>query len=215
MSGGSRAGVTPRADAKRERRAAAKLEGERQARRDRTASRIRRGAIWAAAVVAIGALGLALVRDGAGGVAFDGDLRAGGTLDALQLPQLEGGGTVDYASYDDRPLVINFFASWCPNCIAEMPDFERVHQRLGDRVAFLGISQSDPTQASIDLARETGITYDTAIDQQGAFFNALGAYGMPTTVFVRPGGEIAEIWVGGLDAETLEQLIGEHLGVTS
>lgn len=215
MSARSRDGLGPRADAKRERRATAKRERERRAARERTASRIRRGVIGLAAVLAIGALGFALVRNSSGGVTFGGDLRAGGTLHALQLPQLEGGGTVDYASYDDRPLVINFFASWCPNCIAEMPDFERVHQRLGDRVAFLGISQSDPPGASIDLARETGITYDTAIDQQGVFFNALGAYGMPTTVFVRPGGQIAEIWVGGLNADTLERLIGEHLGVTA
>lgn len=98
--------------------------------------------------------------------------------------------------------------------MAETPDFERVHQRLGDRVAFLGISQSDARGASIDLARRTGITYDTAFDERGAFFSALGSTGMPTTVFVRPGGEIADIWVGALNAETLEALIAEHFGQT-
>jgi hypothetical protein len=51
------------------------------------------------------------------------------------------------------------------------------------------------------------------IDEQGSFFGALGAQGMPTTVFVGPGGQIADMWVGGLNADTLERLIGEHFGV--
>jgi thiol-disulfide isomerase/thioredoxin len=175
-------------------------------------------AVAAAAVLAVAAvvLGLGLLRDPEpSGIAFAGDLRAGGTLEQLRLPELEGQGTFDYASNSDRPLVINFFASWCPFCIAEMPDLERVHRLLGDRVAFLGVSQTDPRDASIELAHETGITYDTAIDERGEFFSAVGGVGMPTTVFVRPGGEIAEIWVGPLDAVVLRELVAEHFGITA
>jgi thiol-disulfide isomerase/thioredoxin len=202
------------AEAKRERRAAAKAERERQRRRSSRIVRVRRVAIALALVAAGTGLAFAVVRDlQPSGVSFAGDLRAGGRLQELRLPRLEGNGVVEYASYSDRPLVINFFASWCPNCIAEMPAFERVHGLLGDRVAFLGISQSDPRGASIDLAKETGITYDTAIDERGEFFNAIGGQGMPTTVFVRPGGAIAEIWVGALDADTLRQLVAEHFGL--
>ena len=165
------------------------------------------------AVVAV-ALVFGIVRDlQPSGVAFAGDLRRGGMLEELRLPRLEGSGTVEYGDHADRPLVINFFASWCPNCIAEMPDFERVHATLGDRVSFLGVSQSDARSASIALARKTGITYETAIDAQGAFFRAVGGLGMPTTVFIRPGGEIADIWVGALDAATLRELVAEHFGV--
>jgi len=80
-------------------------------------------------------------------------------------------------------------------------------------VRFLGVSQSDARAASIDLARETGITYDTAIDERGEFFRAVGGVGMPTTIFVRPGGEIAEVWVGALNADALQQLVAEHFGI--
>jgi thiol-disulfide isomerase/thioredoxin len=204
----------PSADAKRERRAAAKAERERQARRARVVTRARVGALTLVLVAAAAALTFALVRDlRPSGVAFAGDLRKGGTIEELRLPQLEGDGAIEYASYSDRPLVINFFASWCPNCIAEMPEFERVHGLLGDRVSFLGVSQSDARAASIDLATETGITYDTAIDERGEFFRAVGGVGMPTTIFVRPGGEIAEVWVGALNADALQQLVAEHLGI--
>jgi thiol-disulfide isomerase/thioredoxin len=174
-----------------------------------------RGAVATAAAAAALVVGFGLVRapSPAGSVAFAGDLRKGGRLEELRLPELEGDGIVEYASYSDRPLVINFFASWCPSCRAEMPEFERVYTRLGDRVAFLGVSQSDARSASAALAEETGISYDTAIDGRGEFFRAIGGLGMPTTVFIRPGGEIAEVWVGPLDARTLRGLIADDLGV--
>ncbi len=200
---------------RRERRAEAKAEREGAKLRAARIKRVRSIGIGVVAVVAAGALVVVLTTAAPGGVEFSGDLRAGGNLEALSLPRLEGEGSIDYAGLADRPLVINFFASWCPNCIAEMPDFERVHRSLGDQVEFLGISQSDPAGASIDLAHETGITYNTGIDRSGVFFNALGVTGMPTTVFVRPGGEIAEVWQGALDEATLQQMIGEHLGVTT
>ena len=172
------------------------------------------GALILVLVAAAAVLTFALVRERQPtGVEFAGDLRKGGTIEEFRLPQLEGDGVVEYAAYADRPLMINFFASWCPSCIAEMPEFERVHGFLGDRVAFLGVSQSDSRDASIDLARATGITYDTAIDEQGEFFRAVGGVGMPTTIFVRPGGEIAEVWVGALDADALQQLVADHFGI--
>lgn len=203
-------------EAKRGRRAAARAERDRRARRARTVGPVRLAALVLVLGIAGAALGLGFVRDlRPSGVAFGGDLRAGGTLEELRLPALEGEGVVEYASYSDRPLVINFFASWCPNCIAEMPDFERLHQALGDDVAFLGVSQSDPRSSSIELAHETGITYDTAIDVDGEFFRAVGGLGMPTTVFVRPGGRIADVWVGGLNGAALSDLIEEHFGITA
>nr|MBA2599532.1 TlpA family protein disulfide reductase [Actinomycetota bacterium] len=143
---------------------------------------------------------------------YAGDFRAGGTLESLQLPVLVGTGSVDYEDFADRPLVINFFASWCPSCISEMPAFEQVHRQLGDRVGFLGVSQSDPRDASIELARRAGITYPTGFDAVGSFFHATGALGMPTTIFVRAGGKIADVWVGPLDAGSLQMLIEEHFG---
>jgi len=146
-------------------------------------------------------------------VSFAGDLTVGGSLKKMRLPRLSGDGVVDYSGLADRPLVINFFASWCPTCVGEMPEFERVHRLLGDQVAFLGVSQSDSRGASIQLARDTGITYETAFDERGELFRAFGALGMPTTVFVRPGGEIVEVWAGGLDARTLQQLVAENFGV--
>ena len=203
------------AASKRARREAAKLVRERALRRRARVRRVRTTSVAFAVLAAVVGLGLFIARTGSGGVGFAGDFRVGGRIERLTLPKLEGGGTIDYAQFSDRPMVLNFFASWCPNCIAEMPGFEEVHQELGDRVVFLGVSQSDARGASIDLAHETGITYPAGFDQQGAFFNAVGTTGMPTTLFIEPGGRIAYIQVGALDPASLKQLIGEHLGVSA
>jgi cytochrome c biogenesis protein CcmG/thiol:disulfide interchange protein DsbE len=168
----------------------------------------------AAIVVGLGLI-LLVVRSGSGGVAFAGDIRTGGTLQSLRLPALEGGGTLSYDRFRSKPLVLNFFASWCPNCIAEMPGFQQVHQRLGSKVAFLGVSQSDTKSGSIDLARQTGVRYPLAIDANGEFYRATGSTGMPTTLFIAPGGRITYIQVGAFDPGSLQQAIRQYLGFST
>lgn len=201
--------------AKRQRRAEARAERERTQKRRQRQTRARRiGVVGLSMAVAAGLVFL-LVRSSGGGVSFEGNLGVGGRIQALTLPALDDDGDVSYAQFSDRPLVLNFFASWCPNCIAEMPRFETLHQRIGDRVGFLGVSQSDPKRASIDIARETGITYQTAIDQQGELFRAFGGVGMPVTVFIQPGGGIAEIFTGELSAELLAGKIQQHFDVAA
>ncbi len=145
-------------------------------------------------------------------VTVSGDLRVGGLLEEFSVPELQGSGRLTYASLRDKPVVLNFFASWCPFCIAEMPAFERVHGKLSTQVNFIGIAQSDSQAASQQLVRQTGITYLTGADPQGKLFRAFGGVGMPTTVFIRPGGEIAEIHVGPLSARGLSSLIAQDFG---
>jgi thiol-disulfide isomerase/thioredoxin len=168
-------------------------------------------AVGAVALVVL--VGFGLLRSSSGGVSFSGDIRPGGTLRSLKLPALEGDRSFDYREHRSEPLVINFFASWCPNCAAEMPAFQDVHQRLGPRVEFLVVSQSDTRSASIALARQAGIRYLTAIDANGDFFRGTGSTGMPTTLFIRPGGRVAFVQTGALDAASLEQEIASYLGI--
>ena len=95
-----------------------------------------------------------------------------------------------------------------------MPGFESVHEQAGSRVAFLGVSQSDAKSASLGLVHKTAVTYPTAIDAHGAFFSAVGTGGMPTTLFILPGGKIAYIQIGPLDERTLKQDIQSYLRVS-
>lgn len=204
----------PEPTAKEQRRARAREERQRMLRkRSRVRALRRAGGIAATLAVAAGLVFVA-VRGGSGGVAFAGDVRTGGTLQSLRLPALQGGGTISYDQFRSRPLVLNFFASWCPYCIAEMPAFQQVHEQLGPKVAFLGVSQSDSRSASASLAKDTGVDYPLALDGNGDFFRATGSSGMPTTLFIQPGGGIAFIQVGPLDQGSLKQAIQQYLGVS-
>ncbi len=113
----------------------------------------------------------------------------------------------------DTPVVLNFWASWCPNCVAEMPDFERVHKSLGGRVEFLGVNQRDARGLAEDLAHETGVTYRLAEDPSGSVFDAFGGIGMPTTAFIDADGTVVEVVTGQLTEEQLRDFIARSFGV--
>ncbi|MCY3926293.1 MAG: TlpA disulfide reductase family protein [bacterium] len=116
------------------------------------------------------------------------------------------------ADFAGTPTVINFWASWCPPCITEMPAFEAVHRELGPNVAFLGVNVGDEPGAARELAERTGVTYPLAEDPDSAIFRAFGGLGMPTTVLVDGHGTIMHMVASRLKAQDLRGLIAEHLG---
>jgi cytochrome c biogenesis protein CcmG, thiol:disulfide interchange protein DsbE len=112
----------------------------------------------------------------------------------------------------DGPLVVNFWASWCPPCVAEMPDFERVHQDVRDEVRFVGINTQDARQDADRLVEQTGVTYDLVLDPDGDLFRDFEVVAMPSTFFVDASGAIVHRHAGLLTEQQLRGLIDEHLG---
>jgi cytochrome c biogenesis protein CcmG, thiol:disulfide interchange protein DsbE len=134
-------------------------------------------------------------------------------MPSVALTTFEDGEPIDLRDFVGTPLVVNFWASWCPPCAAEMPDFEAVSQLAGDRVDFVGINISDSQDLAEELAERTGVTYDLVSDPDGEAFVALRGIGMPTTVFVDAAGGIVSSHTGLLTQEALIADIEEHLGV--
>ncbi len=117
------------------------------------------------------------------------------------------GDTVSLAAYEGRPLVLNFWASWCPSCVAEMSAaFLPAQEQLGDQVAFLGMNIQDERAKALELVEETGVLFDLAEDRDGALYAALGGLGMPFTVFISADGQVVAEHNGPL---TRDQLIDE------
>ncbi|MGI8516789.1 MAG: TlpA family protein disulfide reductase [Acidimicrobiia bacterium] len=116
------------------------------------------------------------------------------------------------ADFAGVPVVINFWASWCPACVAELPDFEQVHGRFGDRLIFLGINMQeiDPESADV-LIQESGVTYLLGHDRDGSIFAGFGGFAMPTTVLIDEFGNVALTHSGAIFADDLEALISEEL----
>ncbi|MGH9245529.1 MAG: TlpA family protein disulfide reductase [Acidimicrobiales bacterium] len=115
------------------------------------------------------------------------------------------------ADYRGMPLVLNFWASWCVPCITEMPEFEAVHRRLGDEVAFLGLNVQDTAEDGRAFADDSGVTWDLGRDPDGTILQRLGGAGMPTTVLIDAEGTIRHVETGDLSGDELESLIDEKL----
>lgn len=110
-----------------------------------------------------------------------------------------------------QPTVLNFWASTCPPCVAEMPEFEEVYLDLRDEVAFVGMNTGDRRDAAERLAERTGVTYPLADDASGEVFRAFKGFAMPTTIFLTAEGDVAWTWAGVLTGDELRRLIDEHI----
>ncbi len=116
--------------------------------------------------------------------------------------------------YRGAPLVLNFWASTCGPCIAEMPAIEQVSQEFGDRVAFLGVNpKTDPTAAAVDMIDKTGATYDLGNDAGSSMAMWFGITLLPTTIFVHSDGTIAKVHIGEITAPEIEQILTDEMGL--
>ncbi len=174
----------------------------------------RGGGIRARLLIALAAVAAATVIAFAAEAVLSPDTSEDADLSDLTFDLFDGG-TGAIADYEGTPLVVNFFASWCPPCVREMPEFQDVFESLEGRVAFLGLSQDSSTQAALDLVERTGVTYDVGWDLDLEVYGATESIAMPTTAFVSSSGELLDTFAGVLDAESLAELIENVLGVAA
>ena len=169
--------------------------------------------LWSlTATVAVGVVGFLLFQSAQKGASVSGRAAAGAKAPEIKVTDFDGN-NFQLSDYEGQPVVLNFWASWCPNCAAEMPAFEKVHQDLADQVAFLGIDQRDDRGGANDLAHATGVSYRLAEDPNGVVFDAFGGTGMPTTVFIDADGTVANIITGQVDEMQLRQLIAQSFNL--
>lgn len=141
-----------------------------------------------------------------------GGIMIGDTAPDFTLRLLDGTRFVlsDHLAADGRPVVMNFWASWCVPCREEMPAFDEVARRHPE-VLFLGVAVQDIEVAARQFAEEVAVSYPLGFDADRAIIERYPTLGLPTTWFITPYGVIAAQRVGQLDEGSLESLIEEHL----
>jgi peroxiredoxin len=164
-------------------------------------------------VAALTAAALSVVLDGdepeAGPTANLADARP---APSTPFKKLGGdGGEASLADYAGTPVILNFFAESCAPCRQEMPDLQRVHEEIGDRVTVLGVDQGDTEEVAAAFVQEMGVTYAVGHDPSGDFARAFGVDFLPGTVFITRQGDIVGVHRGRLSYDDLRRLTDEHL----
>ena len=117
------------------------------------------------------------------------------------------GKEVNLSDFRGKPVVVNFWATWCGYCVKEMPAFEEVYQQLGSDIHFLMINVTDGVQETVDKASDfitdSGYTFPVYYDTQYSATRTYGAYSLPMTFFFDAEGYAIAQARGAIDKETL------------
>jgi thiol-disulfide isomerase/thioredoxin len=114
---------------------------------------------------------------------------------------------VDLSKLEGRPVVLNFFGSWRPPCIRELPGFQAVSQRFKGKVAFVGVTFNDTREGARGVLERSGVTYPAGYDPRDDVALDYGLVKMPTTVFIGRDGNLVERRDGEFSEVQLEATI--------
>ena len=130
-----------------------------------------------------------------------------------------GGDELSLSDLRGKPLVLNFWASLCPPCRAEMPDIQEFYIEYGDRVnvfgldigPFTGLGSNKTGQSLVEVLN---ITYPAGSTEDEKVVIEYGVLGMPTTIFITADGKIFDNWTGILNKDVLIRITEEMLAIS-
>ena len=116
--------------------------------------------------------------------------------------------TLSSSLQSGKPVVVNFWASWCGPCADEAPILQDAARRYGDRVTFVGVDVQDLDADAQAFVRKYGITYSNGSGNAGPISIQYGMRGVPETYFIAPDGRLVRKW-NTLTTADLEQFLAE------
>ena len=128
----------------------------------------------------------------------------------------EEGNAVRLSDMRGKPVVLNFWASWCPPCRQEMPEFDKLHRELGGEVHFMMVDLVDGGTETVEsgarFVRDQGYGFPVYFDTKGQAAEAYGIMSIPATFFIDATGNVISSQIGALSADALTRGIA---GITS
>lgn len=102
------------------------------------------------------------------------------------------GSTVTLSQFRGRPVVVNSWAVWCPFCREELKDFAAVKREFGDRIEIIAVDRAESLETAKKFSDELGVSNELIflLDPGDSFYQAIGGFSMPETIFVDKDGNI-------------------------
>lgn len=112
----------------------------------------------------------------------------------LQTPD---GGRVRLSDFRGKPLIVNFWATWCPPCRAEMPSIQRASEQLKDKgIGVVAINVGEDAETIGQFTAESPVTFPLPMDRESRVVQAWPVRGLPTTFVVDSEGRLAYVATG-------------------
>ena len=130
-------------------------------------------------------------------------LEIGQAAPDFEMEMLEGG-TAKLSDYRGQPVIINFWATWCPPCRAEMPDFEKLHNE--EDAVILAVNLTDSESSRVDVSNfvdELGLTLPVLLDEEGSVEDSYQLSAYPTSYMVDSEGVTQYVVRGAINYETM------------
>ncbi|MBC8611996.1 TlpA family protein disulfide reductase [Massilimaliae timonensis] len=119
------------------------------------------------------------------------------------------GREVQLSDYFGKPIVLNFWASWCGPCQSEMPEFDEKYRELAGNVEFLMVNMTDGSRETLEIAssyvNKEGFSFPVLYDQSIDAATTYSVYSLPTTYFIDKDGYLTAQASGAIDGETLQK----------
>jgi Thiol-disulfide isomerase and thioredoxins len=134
-------------------------------------------------------------------------IKEGKPAPAIDLPTLNGG-RMQLSKLRGHPVVLSFWATWCPPCRYEFPELMRVHSKYSSSGLFvIGVNGRDQESETKDVQRFVdffSVSFPILLDQRGSARRAYRIEGEPTTVFIDSGGVVRRVHTGLINREQLD-----------
>ncbi|MED5261264.1 MAG: TlpA disulfide reductase family protein [Myxococcota bacterium] len=130
----------------------------------------------------------------------------------FRLEQL-GGGEVELADWSGKPVILDFWATWCPPCEYQVPELNALYQahREANDVGIFGISiDEDGPEIVSEWVAEKGVDYPILLSD-GDLARQYGAVGFPTFVLIAPDGRVDWTHAGVIDREDIESRLAKFI----
>jgi cytochrome c biogenesis protein CcmG, thiol:disulfide interchange protein DsbE len=129
------------------------------------------------------------------------------------LKAVGSGETIGLSKYRGKPVVLNFWATWCRPCWDEHPTLTATARGAGDQVQFVGIVFQDEESKILDFLRARGWAYPTLVDEKGKTAIAYGIGGVPETFFLDKNGNIVAKYEGPMTPEIIQENLAKAMAV--